>query len=94
MIVNELIGICGAAVILIAFFMNNARRWKDTDLIYDVMNSLGGLLLVIYSITLLSIPFIILNGVWAIIALRDVALYLKGPKHHHKRHFWKKARNG
>jgi hypothetical protein len=75
--VVDIIGISGAAIILIAFVMNQLHKWKDTDLIYDASNALGSLLLIVYSYYLNSVPFIILNTVWFAVSAKDVFLKLK-----------------
>ncbi len=66
------IGASGAALILIAFILEQTHRWKDTDLKYDVLNLIGSALLIVYAVLLRSYPFLVLNGVWAIVSLRDV----------------------
>jgi len=68
----DIIGISGAAIILLAFVMNQLHKWKDTDLSYDVSNAFGSLLLIVYSYYLNSIPFIILNAVWFAVSAKDV----------------------
>ena len=71
-----LIGIIGATLILIAFIMNQLERWHDADLIYDWFNAIGAILLILYALFLESIPFMILNSIWAAVSLRDVYIHL------------------
>lgn len=68
----QILGITGAAVVLIAFAMNQLQYWKNSDIKYDVANFVGGILLVVYAITLNSPPFAILNFIWVMVSLRDV----------------------
>lgn len=68
------IGIAGAAVILLAFILNEVHIWNEDMLVYDTANLIGGALLVWYSWLIQSWPFAILNGVWTLVALRDVLL--------------------
>ncbi len=70
--ITLLIGISGAAIILVAFLLNQLNKWKNDSFIYDFANFIGSLLLVIYAILLSSYPFLILNGVWAAFSLKDV----------------------
>jgi len=72
-----LLGILGMALILLAFFMNQSKRWSQDDLIYDFVNLVGSVLLVVYALPALSWPFIILNGVWALVSLKDVVTDLQ-----------------
>jgi len=71
------IGIIGAGLVLLGFIMNQTKKWKNTDLIYDFVNFLGALLLVIYGLLLKGYPFVVLNTVWALVSLRDVLIDLK-----------------
>lgn len=69
-----LIGTIGATLILIAFVLNQLHVWKDRDLRYDIVNVLGGALLVTYAVLINSWPFAVLNSVWTLVSLRDVFL--------------------
>ena len=68
------IGIAGAALILLAFILNELHIWSEDDLAYDITNLVGGASLFWYSWQIHSWPFAILNGVWTLVALRDVFL--------------------
>jgi hypothetical protein len=71
------IGILGAAIILLCFILNQVHVWKDTDFKYDLMNFIGSALLVVYGLMIHGYPFVALNGVWAIVSLRDIILDIK-----------------
>jgi len=66
-----LVGILGAALVLVAFVMEQFHIWRDDELRYDFVNFIGGTLLVIYALVLKAYPFAVLNGVWALVSLRD-----------------------
>jgi hypothetical protein len=68
------VGVIGAALILLAFILSETHVWSEDDLAYDVTNLIGGALLFWYSWQIHSWPFAILNGVWTLVALRDVIL--------------------
>lgn len=70
------IGVLGAGLLLVAFVLNQFRMLDRESLTYDALNFVGGALLVWYAILLQSIPFLVLEGVWAIVSLRDVLLRL------------------
>ncbi len=72
-----LIGISGAAIILIFFLLNQTHKISSDSLSYDIANFIGALLLLIYAVLLSSLPFAILNGVWALVSLRDIFFDLK-----------------
>ncbi len=70
-------GILGAAVILVLFILNQAQKVSNKSLWYDLGNFLGSFLLMLYAYLLFSIPFLILNGVWALVSLKDVVADLR-----------------
>ena len=72
-----LIGFTGMLLILIAFFLNQTGKWDKEDLVYDFVNFIGALLLVLYAIILSSIPFLLLNLVWTVVSLNDVIKDIK-----------------
>ena len=79
--ITTLIGTTGAGVILIAFVQNQRGKWKQNDLIYDSLNALGSGALVAYAWLLESWPFLVLNGVWLTVSLKDVLSYfIKGKR--------------
>lgn len=84
------IGSLGALLILIGFIMNQLHLWKDTYFIYDFINLLGSVLLVIYAILLGSFPFLVLNGVWALVSLRDCMRDLHQNAKKSQKSFWNK----
>jgi lipid-A-disaccharide synthase-like uncharacterized protein len=77
---TTLIGTSGAALILITFVLNQSHKLSNDSLIYDALNFIGSGLLLLYAILLSSLPFAILNSVWAIISLRDIFRDLKSAK--------------
>lgn len=67
-----LIGSLGASLMLLAFVMLQIKKWPSDGVTYDLANLLGGALLVCYAWLLRSWPFLILNGIWTLVALRDL----------------------
>lgn len=76
-----LTGIVGCALILFAFLMGQSGRWKEDDLIYDVVNFFGSTFLVIFAVSGGLWPFIILNSVWGLYSLHDIVADLKNEGH-------------
>jgi hypothetical protein len=72
MTATTLIGVSGAALLLLSFILNQLHVWKDDYLIYDLCNMAGGALLVWYAVLLAAWPFAVLNGIWSLVSLRDV----------------------
>jgi ABC-type amino acid transport system permease subunit len=71
------VGIVGALIILIAFFLNEIHKISEDDFTYDILNIVGAGLLAVYAYMLGSTPFLVLNIVWFLIALRDVILDIR-----------------
>ncbi|MDO8464447.1 MAG: hypothetical protein Q7S46_04225 [Gallionella sp.] len=74
---TTIIGTVGATIILISFILNEIHKLDSESFIYDLSNFVGAILLALYAYILSSIPFLILNVVWALVALRDVVLDIK-----------------
>ena len=69
---TTIIGTIGATIILVFFILEQMHKINNESIWYDGGNFIGSVLLVIYAILLSSIPFLILNGVWAVFSLKDV----------------------
>ena len=74
-----LLGILGMILILTGFLLLETHRISADDLSYDVLNFFGSGLLVLSALDARAWPFLILNIIWGLVALRDIALDLKGP---------------
>jgi lipid-A-disaccharide synthase-like uncharacterized protein len=72
-----IIGSIGAALILITFLLNQFHKLSNDSLAYDVINFIGGVLLLVYSILLDSVPFMVVNAVWSIVSLKDIITDLR-----------------
>lgn len=72
-----IIGVIGAALILLAFLLEQTNVWENSDLSYDLTNFIGSAFLVVYGFLISAYPFIVLNFVWMIFSLRDVFIDLK-----------------
>ncbi len=66
------IGTAGASIILVFFLLNQFHKIDRDSVWYDIGNFIGSGLLVIYAYLLPSIPFLILNAVWALVSLREI----------------------
>jgi len=71
------LGLLGSILILIGFILNEFGKLLATNWRYDMLNAIGGGLLLAYAIQDRAWPFVLLNGVWTLVALRDL---IKGKK--------------
>ncbi len=67
--INSIIGIAGMILILAGFILDITHKLTARSTVYLWLNIIGGGLLLYYSIALKSVPFAILQAVWAIAAL-------------------------
>ncbi len=66
---SNLIGSLGVALLLVAYFMNLFKFLKQESKAYGVLNALGAGLACYASLAIGFIPFVVLEGIWAIVAL-------------------------
>ena len=71
------IGASGMSLLLIAFVLNLFKKIMQDSIVYNVFNIIGSALLVYYAYILNSIPFIILEAVWALFAFYKLIITLK-----------------
>jgi hypothetical protein len=64
-----MVGAVGVTLILIAFLLNLAGMMERTSRSYLVLNFAGATLACISSIMINFLPFVVLEGVWAVAAL-------------------------
>lgn len=64
-----IVGSIGVSLLLLAFFLNLFKILMQDNKIYVIMNILGAGLACYASILIGFIPFVILEGIWAIVAV-------------------------
>lgn len=65
---SDLLGTLGVFQILLAYFLNLYGKLKTTHKYYLFLNLFGALLACLSSFLINSIPFIILEGTWAVVS--------------------------
>lgn len=73
----ETLGLSGAMLILIGYFGLQTQYFNHDDFLYDLINLLGAVFLTIYAYLNGTIPFIILNLIWSLVALKDIYMFFK-----------------
>ncbi len=69
------IGFIGVFQILLAYTLNVSGRLEKNNLTFILLNLFGAILACLASILMEYIPFIILEGVWAIVSLISLIKY-------------------
>lgn len=72
---TDWIGFIGVFQILLAYILNIVGKIKSTDLTFILLNVIGSSMACLASVLMEYIPFIILEGVWAIVSLISLIKY-------------------
>ena len=71
------VGSIGVFQILLAFALNVLNKLDKSHLIYILLNLIGGTLACLASILMKYVPFIVLEGVWALVSLVALIRYFR-----------------
>ena len=66
---SDIIGSVGVALLLVAYFMNLFKLLGQESKTYGILNVAGAGLACYASLMIAFIPFVILEGIWALVAL-------------------------
>jgi hypothetical protein len=69
------IGFVGVFLILLAYILNVFEKLKQNSLAFILLNLFGASLACLASVLMDYIPFIILEGVWALVSLISLIKY-------------------
>ncbi len=67
--VNDIIGILGVALILIAYFLSSFKLMDGQGSLYYWMNAVGAALACLASYLIAYWPFVVLEGTWMIVSV-------------------------
>jgi len=68
----DLLGFVGVALILLGYILNVSNIISNNDLLFILLNLIGASLACLASILLKYMPFVILEGIWALISLNSL----------------------
>jgi uncharacterized membrane protein len=71
----DILGIVGAGLILLGFYRTSIGKWKNKSFWYELDNTVGALLLVVYSVHHHAYISVVINTVWAIVAFRGLSSF-------------------
>jgi hypothetical protein len=74
---ENIIGVIGVALILMAFFLHTARFIENNGKLYYVMNIFGAALACYASYLIAYLPFVILEGVWTLVSIYGLMRAMK-----------------
>ncbi len=65
----DILGIAGATLLLLAYFMATTKHWQTHSLSYQLSNLGAAILLIIYSFAKTAYVHVVINIVWASVAI-------------------------
>ncbi len=68
----DVIGSVGAFLILFGFYRTSIGKWKNKSFLYELDNTIGALLLIVYQLHLKAFISVTVNIIWAIVAFRGL----------------------
>lgn len=77
MTIATLSSTCGVGLILGAYSLRR-RRWM-TDRTYAAMNAVGSALATVGSLLIGFVPFVVLEGTWCVVSVRDLVVAGRPP---------------
>lgn len=73
----EIMGWAGSLLVIVAYALNSYRRIHSSSATFQIMNLVGGVLLIVNSVYKQAYPFTFINSVWVIIAVTSLIKYRK-----------------
>jgi lipid-A-disaccharide synthase-like uncharacterized protein len=80
----DLVGILGAALLLVAYFMATTKRWQTHTPQYQLSNLGAAVLLIVYSFMKTAYVHVFINVVWASVAIVGL-VFIAEHRRRHKR---------
>ena len=75
--ISDWIGFTGVAILLLAFLLNLAGKLSKDGLLYILLNITGAGLACLASWLINYLPFVILEGVWALVSAVALIKYIR-----------------
>jgi hypothetical protein len=77
---NDVVGAIGVGIILLAYFLNNFSLIKRNGNLYFILNIIGASIACYTSYLINYLPFVVLEGVWAMISVVGLIQNIKKPQ--------------
>jgi hypothetical protein len=84
-ILYNVLGIAGAGMLLFGFYRINSGMWTNKSFWYELDNLVGAVLIIIYQVHYHAFVTVVLNAVWAVVALWGIVIFLRRLRVHRKR---------
>lgn len=77
--------IVGSLLILFGFYRVNTGKWSNKSFWYELDNLVGALLIITYQIYYHAYVTVVVNAIWAAVAIFGLIIFFRRV-HHHKKH--------
>jgi len=77
---NDLIGTIGVGIILLAYFLNMFSYIPNNGKLFYLLNIIGASIACFASYLINYIPFVILEGTWALVSIVGLVKSIKKPQ--------------
>ena len=77
---NDLIGTIGVGIILLAYFLNMFSYIQNNGKLFYLLNIIGASIACFASYLIDYIPFVILEGTWALVSVVGLIKSIKKPQ--------------
>ncbi len=81
----NVLGVIGALMLLFGFFRVNSGKWSNKSFAYELDNVVGAILIIIYQIRYHAFVTVVVNAIWAIIALIGLSVFFRRVQHHRRK---------
>jgi len=78
--IADMIGTVGVTLLLLGFLLNLVKKISQSSLSYILLNFTGAALACIASVLIDYIPFVILEGTWALVSLAALINFFRKEK--------------
>lgn len=79
------LGVVGSILLLFGFYRVNSGRWTNKTLWYEFDNVIGAALIILYQIHYHAYVSVVVNTVWAGVAVLGLAVFFRRLHHHRRR---------
>ena len=77
--IGQVVSLAGAMMILVAYALQQAGKWRSEDLAYLTLNLVGSGILSWFAVEARNLGLIALEGSWALISAWSLAKCLRAP---------------
>ena len=81
----NIVALIGALLLLFGFYRVNSGKWTNKSFWYELDNVVGATLIIIYQIYYHAFVTVVVNFIWAVVALFGIITFVRRAHYHHKR---------